>query len=130
MAQGEKEFVSHSSALISIPLDTSLLNVPFSQFSSSLILLKSLRLLPRSVAVEIIRVPLLAGVGCLAEWPTRPKTQALELASTTGSWRKYVPQEAATIVHKEEQDLANGDRAPPTTPLLSARKKGSFSQLA
>ena len=32
LAQGEKEFVSHSSALMSIPLDTSLLNVPFSRF--------------------------------------------------------------------------------------------------
>ena len=62
----------------------SLLNVPFSSFSSSPILtnssylLKPLRLLPRTVAVEITRALLLAGVRCLAEWLTRPQNTGYE----------------------------------------------------
>ena len=36
----------------------------------AVLLLKPLRLLPRSVAVEITRSPPLPGVGCLAEWLT------------------------------------------------------------
>ena len=73
LVQGEKQFVSHSSAFISISLDMPLLNVPFSRFFKSrldqlVVFLKPLRFPLRSVAVEITRAPLFAGVGCLAAW--------------------------------------------------------------
>ena len=46
------------------------------------LLLKPLHLLPRSVAIELTRAHPLAGVGCLAEWLTRPKTQLMRPTST------------------------------------------------
>ena len=84
LAQGEKGFVSRV-RLHSCP---SRLTCRCCTFRSLVFLkscphqlvppLKLLRLLPRSVAVEITRPPLLAGVGCLAEWLTRPKNTGYE----------------------------------------------------
>ena len=88
LAQGEKEFVScvrlHSfPSRLTCRCWTSRSLVFLKSYPHQLVLLlKPLRLLLRSVAVEITRALPLAGVGCLAEWLTQPKTKVTSPTST------------------------------------------------
>ena len=80
LAQGETEFVSrvrlHSfPSPLTCHCRTSRSLVFLQSYPHQIVLLlKPLLLLPRSVAVEITLALPLAGVGCLAEWLTPPKT--------------------------------------------------------
>ena len=86
--------VTYSSALISISLDMSLLSLPFSRFPQVL----SSPTCPTSLCdCYLVRwqwtkhpVPPLTGVGCLADWLNRPKTQ-LTSPTCTVTWTRHTP---------------------------------------
>ena len=86
--------VTYSSALISISLDMSLLSVPFSRFPQVL----SSPTCPTSLCdCYFVRwqwtkppVPPLTGVGCLADWLNRPKTQVTSPTCTV-TWTRHTP---------------------------------------